>query len=171
LLPVYWQWDPINNPEVRVLRVLSVVDPKPLGWKPEAWRSSVRWACEQYERSGVVAYTVSFEPGAELVEPCPRGFLRVSAQDPANYGSSWWGYQNPHIKANNPGMVYAADVWVSKFAPQDWHRFILAHEFGHILGLDHRTSGKTCMKPVTKAGPDELDLSSVREAYHERNHQ
>lgn len=164
-LPIYWQWDPVHNPEVRVLKVLSVVNPKVLGWSAKAWRDSVRWVCEQYERSGVVAYTISFESDTPYIYPANKGILQVSAQDPADYGSSWWGYQNPHIKTDNPGMVYAADVWISKFAPQDWHRFILAHEFGHILGLDHRTSGKTCMKPATKAGPDELDLQAIKEAY------
>jgi hypothetical protein len=97
--------------------------------------------------------------------PAEAGIVQVTAQDPAEVspGQSWWGYMNPHIHADQ--VVDSADVWINKICRQDWWQYVLAHEFGHILGLDHRTSGKTCMKPVTKAGPDADDLAAIREAY------
>jgi hypothetical protein len=138
-----------------------------LGWDASSWRAAVRWVGDQYERSGVVAYTFSFEPNTPYVYPAKTGVLQVSAQDPAEVtpGHNWYGYQNPHVY---PGeLVGSADVWISKDCPPDMWQYVLAHEFGHILGLDHRAyPAKTCMRsPSIKFGPDLEDLAAIREAY------
>jgi hypothetical protein len=166
-LPVYWQWDKNHNPEVRVIKVRSVVDPAALGWDPTTWRTAVRWVGDQWEKTGVVAYTFSFEPDTPYIYPAETGVIQVSAQDPADYPGTgtWSGYTNPHVY---PGqLVNSADVWVSKFAPQDYLQYIVAHEFGHVLGLDHRAyPAKTCMRsPAIKFGPDDEDLTAIREVY------
>lgn len=164
---VYWAWDPTNNREVRVVKVLSAVDPKKWRWSPATWRRAVRWACDQWAQSGVVAFTTSFEPDTPYIYPAATGVLQVSVQDPVKEtpGQNWYGYMNPHVYPGN--LVGSADVWISKDCPLSHVQYTLAHEFGHILGLDHRPyPDKTCMRsPAIKMGPDELDLSSVREAY------
>jgi hypothetical protein len=168
MLPVFWEWDATLNSEIRVIKVRSIVDPVSLGWGASDWRASVRWVGDQWEKSNVVAYTFSFEPDTPYIYPAETGVIQISVQDPAEVtpGQTWWGYSNPH-NSWPENLVQSADVWVSKFAPQDYLQYIVAHEFGHILGLDHRSyPAKTCMRsPAIKFGPDDEDLTAIREVY------
>lgn len=59
-------------------------------------------------------------------------------------------------------------VWIdTRFHPQSGRAALMCHELGHVLGLEHRASGRTCMTPTAGSNhPDRQDFRTVTAAHN-----
>ncbi|MGH2739791.1 MAG: hypothetical protein ACRDH6_04810 [Actinomycetota bacterium] len=126
---------------------------------PAHFDTKVDRVLAEWERSGVVDFLVrpSAQDGCDSLPDaalllCWRAGLRTDGEaTTASYGD--------HITS----ALVAIEVEGAKRV-----RAVLCHEVGHTLGLEHRGSGRTCMKhPIDpeNAAPDARDLETLRAGY------
>jgi hypothetical protein len=164
-------WDPRQNRNMAVLRIISAVDPSVLKITSVDWRALVKEACEAWEKSGVVAFTQTFGV-LDSPDHVEGGVVLKAHESPYD---AWAGFTNPDVKWRDK-LEHGALVWIDPdttkgsfvgITKEDFVRYIICHELGHVLGLAHRPDSimaATGMEGKSTT-PTTGDLDRLREIY------
>lgn len=134
-------------------------------------RSGLRFPVKEDDPARYPTFDLSIpDETARLQHPMVDGFLRL-VRMPKLYGGSVEAV-GTWLPATDPGAIVGIKLglkfWSATIARRN---YILTHEIGHCLGLNHNIGGRSVMG-VTVSGyatgsvPDAHDLDSLRAYYH-----
>jgi len=164
-------WDPRQNRNMAVIRIVSAVDPSVLKIASADWRALVKEACEAWEKSGVVAFTQTF--GVLNSPDFVEGAVVIKLHESPEEG--WLGFTNADVKWRDQ-LEHGALVWLDPditkgtfvdITKEDYVKHLLCHELGHVLGLAHRPDSIMVTPGMEGKSltPTADDLERLREIY------
>jgi hypothetical protein len=167
-------WDPRQNRNMAVIRVISAIDPTVLKIVSSDWRALIKGACEAWERSGVVAFTQTF--GALDSPDFVEGAAVLKLQETEGvYPGGVGGYTNADLKWRD-NLEHGALVWLDPdltkgmfqgVTREAFAQYVVCHELGHVLGLAHRPDSIMAASDMEgkSTTPTAGDLDRLREIY------